>query len=407
MGSQDKSQKWQSKKSLKSDNTLLKEDIAGLQKELLMLEQFRELLPVASYVRDMDFNIVFWSSAMEQLMGYSKKEAIGKKCHEIFCSKYCDPDICPVHKGAFTHEHGTDVPLVLYHKDGSELPTLCSYNALYNEAGEPEFIFEITKDQRDILNLVRDVQTSTDSLSAISEELVASSEEVDALTENIYDASVDNMENTKNCYQLSDTAVEKGKKCIDTTNNFALEFKDVLKTVNSTEQKMADLQKSSERITDVINIIKGIANQTNLLALNASIEAARAGDVGKGFAVVANEIRHLSEQTNESVNHISESIQLITSSIDDTTHDVSSIGKLVETVEHDANDIVNEINAINENIHQVNNKLKEIEKNTDQSVHNINMQKDDVREISKVAEVVASDANNLINTVSTLNQFTE
>lgn len=370
-----------------------------------MLRQYQELLPIPAYVRDMEFNIVFWSEAMEQLMGYTKEEALGRKCHEIFCSKICDPEICPVHKDAYTNSHGTDVPLILYRKDGTELPALCSYSALYNEDGEPEYIFEITKDQREILSMVEEVQASCESLSAVSEELVASTEEVNALTEGVYDASATNLDSTKACYDLSDAAVSKGDHCIQTTGNFSNEFKSVLDTVNLAEKKMKDLQKASEQITYVVNIIKGIANQTNLLALNASIEAARAGEVGKGFAVVANEIRSLSEQTNESVNHITESIQMIISSVDETTSEVANIGTLVEEVGSDADAIVDEIRQINDNIGQVNGRLQIIESNTKENVSNINLQKADVAEISKVSEVVAQNANDLINSISGMNQF--
>ncbi len=90
-------------------------------------------------------------------------------------------------------------------------------------------------------------------------------------------------------------------------------------------QRIVQLEESSQEIGKVVRIITEVAQHTRLLALNATIEAARAGEAGKGFAVVASEVKELTRETAKATEEIGERIEAIQR---DARSAVASIGQI-------------------------------------------------------------------------------
>ncbi len=70
--------------------------------------------------------------------------------------------------------------------------------------------------------------------------------------------------------------------------------------------RAAELKSHTERIGEILESIKEIADRSDLLALNASLEGLRAGEAGKGFTLVAAEMRRLAENIKVSVSDVKE-----------------------------------------------------------------------------------------------------
>lgn len=105
--------------------------------------------------------------------------------------------------------------------------------------------------------------------------------------------------------------------------------------VNQSAQLVGKLDESSRQISDIVTVIKEIAEQTNLLALNAAIEAARAGEAGRGFAVVADEVRKLAERTSTSTLEIETMITGVTATTGQAIEGIESGAALVnQSAEH-------------------------------------------------------------------------
>lgn len=182
----------------------------------------------------------------------------------------------------------------------------------------------MTGNVADVNNLVQEIASSSNSQANetnIAEQKVNHIEagiEENANSANTLEKSIVNMN------QYAEQALGALENLVNICDKTAAEVEDLVVQTKLTND-------SAMKIQNAVDVITEIAGRTNLLSLNASIEAARAGEAGRGFAVVAEEIRNLSEGSNDAANQISAVINELINNSNANVEKMEAVEGQVET----------------------------------------------------------------------------
>ena len=257
--------------------------------------------------------------------------------------------------------------------------------------------------------LIKDTQAAVDSVSEHSKALESSSiqsalsaESVATATAEITKGTIEQTSEAEKTAQQMTVLAEEIEvaatkfKDVELISNHTRDLssrsksimEDLIRKANETNQitaaintDISELNRRSEEIRDVTDLIANIAEQTNLLALNAAIEAARAHELGSGFAVVADEVTKLANRTDTAAKAIRDLLKGIQEkAVNSSTNVAKAHGIVLEQLnvvsqtQATFDEIIKGMDLIVDRIADVNNHVRiinEVKDETTQSVLNI------------------------------------
>ena len=201
----------------------------------------------------------------------------------------------------------------------------------YNTADEAERVSSEMLSVAEVLD--REVELAVGEISAQAARLSEGADALAVVSENVR-TMAENLNISINTTFESvcsvSGATEELQVCGEEISNQLIEAGSVtsraVQQAAATDETVKTLQIATDKIADVVKVVRNIAGQTKLLALNATIEAARAGEAGRGFAVVANEVKALARQTEDAIQLVSGQASAIRAGTSQSAQMVKGIG---------------------------------------------------------------------------------
>jgi len=171
--------------------------------------------------------------------------------------------------------------------------------------------------------MVQQIRETSVELASAAAEIFAASQEQEAAAASQSSAMVE-------ISRTMDSLSESAAHVSDAVQGVLGNAERTLHNTDDMVRRIGELTSHANRIGEILEVIRDIADRSDLLALNGSLEASHAGEGGRGFALVASEMRRLAERVTASVSDVKKLVSDIRDSGSSTVMATEESKKLAE-----------------------------------------------------------------------------
>lgn len=237
---------------------------------------------------------------------------------------------------------------------------LTDYELALKEGALNAAMTRIESGTEDIAEAIVDTKRNAQELVSAAQQSAAASEQISAASTQMTEAMIEINNSAEATALTCSTAKEKVNDSAKVVDSAANHIDKLAQHITTAANSAEELVRKSESAIEFSSRIDKIAEQTNLLALNAAIEAARAGESGRGFSVVADEVRNLSQSTQDAVDEIEETIGSMVKTIDLLKQDLMEQVSVAEECSKESSQAKQEMISIRAEITKITSEMEQI-----------------------------------------------
>lgn len=279
----------------------------------------------------------------------------------------------------------------------------------------------VTKVKHNSATLQESVRTVEDRISNTNALTTGVMEDMQEIAQGASDQAADTQTANKKVIEIGELIEQTSNNLLILKSN-AVEMDTASDNAENTLKELSTMSEKTRGIVDLINqrmdsacvatnaiktatdMITDIAEETNLLALNASIEAACAGEAGKGFAVVAEQIKKLSEQSNESAEQIQNTITKLVKEVSDSVKTMKTVSDIIDEQNKCIYDAETSFDIVKSRIDHSTSQIDKIMSDTKQLDNSRRTVIDLVSNLSAIAHENANTSEKSANSATTLGE---